>query len=211
MGSCAVLWTRLGWCWDEAQTGSGTNCPLTVVSWVCVVTNRIRVSTPLLRIANRSLTLSLLMLRWGADKVVPQMEQVADHLSDCQELGVRSCLVGFVWFFESMVLWTSVMFWKVRSGSANRWTVYKTMKDIYVYIYIKYLVKDLWGWFRLLTINLCEGGQWGPRELYLQLIIFSWFFLRIPLVDDFPLMTFYSLIPWWFIHVDALFSNCLDD
>ena len=29
------------------------------------------------------------MLRWGADKVVPQMEQVADHLSDCQELGVR--------------------------------------------------------------------------------------------------------------------------
>ena len=70
------------------------------------------------------------MIVWHAcDK-----KSAAEGSGDCK-VSVRSapCLVGFVWFFESMVLWTSVMFWKVRSGSANRWTVYKTMKDIYIY------------------------------------------------------------------------------
>ena len=38
LGSCAVLWTRVCWCWDEAQTRScrrGINSRLTAEGWVC--------------------------------------------------------------------------------------------------------------------------------------------------------------------------------
>ena len=67
---------------------------LSQLLFVCVVTNRTKKKN---------------MIVWHAcDKKSP-----AEGSGDC-EVSVRCapCLVGFVWFFDSMVLWTSVMFWK---------------------------------------------------------------------------------------------------